>query len=376
MIINFITLSCARNYGAVLQTYGLYKFLMGQGHDVKVIDYISERYDLDRKTYVDEFTSRTRIWGKNKLFKYIWVKLYFEDMKKTKDVFRNFIQNNIELTQKYLSNDELIHNLPQAQVFMTGSDQIWNPNFTWDGKIDLPYLLNFVPNFLPKIAYASSFGCSELNECNTSDVYKNLSHFNAIGVREESGKKLLENIGLNSTVVVDPTILCDKSVWHDLASDRLCAKNYILLFMINPDSKLIKMAKKLADINHLRLIIIAPNNSDSRKIKHKVIKIPPIEEWISYFKYAEYVITDSFHATIFSVLFHRQFSTSMFAGYNTRISNLLNHLLLEDRTVIDYDFKYLNKQFDTNINYIDVNKKLDLWRKESIDWLVNNIKDL
>ena len=144
MKIAMITFSCAFNYGAVLQTYGLYSYLKNRGHEIYVIDYIPDRYNLDAENYADMAIKRTRLWKYIPFSKTVWKKTRLAQMKQNRANFRQFLEKNIELTHKYFSFEELSKDVPDADLYITGSDQVWNPDFVWEGLIDKPYYFAFL----------------------------------------------------------------------------------------------------------------------------------------------------------------------------------------------------------------------------------------
>jgi len=370
MNIKIITLSCALNYGAVLQTYALYHFLEKKGYNVQVIDYITERYTFEDKKYPQKVFKHSR-WGKNFITRFIWQHTYYSAAKKSAKVFREFLSKNIKLTKTYYSNDELRQE--NADIFITGSDQIWNTDFSWDKKIDLPYFLDFVDDDTRKISYSSSFGKSELRADERSDVYSHLKRFAALGVREDSAQKILEDLGLSSTVVADPTLLLSKEEWSALAGIRQEKRKYVLLFQITPNKAFIKFAKRFADKKGLKLVIVSPSGMQRIKIHCPAVYLPNVEEWLSYFKYADYVITDSFHATAFSTIYEKEFYTASFAGYNSRLTSFLNIIGLTNRLLSHDDV--INNVYDkAQIDYNAVRQKKDKFVEKSQDWLLNQIE--
>jgi hypothetical protein len=335
MKIAVITLSCAYNYGAVLQAYALYKHLREQGYQVTLIDYITERYDIDARNYVYRSTTR---WRKNAATRLLWKYTRHRCELKLRNNFRSFLIKNVSMTHTYYSNEELKNDPIDADVFVTGSDQIWNTDFSWDKKIDKPYFLDFVPDNITKVAYSSSFGKIELNAEEMYDIKECLARFNMLSVREESGRKIIEKLGMEATVVADPTLLWGQEIWSALAAERQVAEPYLLLFQVFPDEELMKLAEKIAVHKKLRLVIVSPNPMDKRKIHRKAVYLPTVEEWLSYFEYADFIMTDSFHATSFSTIFERQFLVSTRAKYDSRITGYLNVLGISERAISNMDY--------------------------------------
>lgn len=370
MKVGIITLSCAYNYGAVLQAYATQQFISHAGYDAVLIDYITEQYQIDNKDFVYKATVR---WRKNVLTRLIWKYTKHRNDLIRRDFFRAFVDANIRKTKIYFSNEELKLDTPDCHVFISGSDQIWNTDFSWDRKPDLPFFLDFVPDDRKKIAYSSSFGEAHMEPETKEEVRTLLSRYDAIAVRESSGKKLIEEMGLSARVVLDPTMLCDHKVWEGLAAKRLVKQDYVLLFQINPNKELIKSAKQFAKSKNLRLILLSANPAHKRVLGPGAVYMPKVEEWLSYFKYASYVLTDSFHACVFSTQFNRQFAAYVEERNIKRISSVLHLLGIENRMIQNATYADLAKVYDGEIDFIQVNNKLNELQTDSGDWLLKQL---
>lgn len=370
MKLALITLSCAHNYGAVLQTYALSQYLISLGHRVEVIDYITERYNMDAPDFVCRSTRR---WSRNAFTVLLWKLSRHQWELKSRDIFRAFLQQHVQMSRRYFSNRELKADPPVADAFLTGSDQIWNSDFSWDQKIDLPYFLDFASDNIPKIAYASSFGKEKLNTAENDDVLTRLIRFKALGVREESGRKIIEELGLQATVVADPTLLCDRACWASIAAPRKVQTPYLLLFQIFPDRELMKLADQIAAKRKLKVVIVSPNYLDMKKIHRKVDYLPTVEQWISYFEYADFVLTDSFHATSFSLIFHKQFLTSTRAKYDSRILGFLKQLGIENRAIHEFTDPDIHRLADEEIDFHLVDEKYKKFVANSAEWLCTQL---
>ena len=372
MKIGFITLSCAYNYGAVLQAYATQKFLSQKGgYDTILVDYVTERYQIEDKDFVYKSTVR---WRKNVLTRLLWKYTKHKNELLCRDFFRNFVEEHIPKTKVYYSNEELKEDLPDCDAFISGSDQIWNTDFSWDKQPDYPFFLDFVPDDRKKIAYSSSFGEAHMSTEVRQKVKKLLERYDAIAVRETSGKNLVEDMGLSAKVVLDPTMLCDRAVWDELAVGRLVEQDYVLLFQINPNKELLYFAGEFARSQKMRLIILSANPAHRKNLGRKAIYLPKVEEWLSYFKYASYVLTDSFHACVFSVQFERQFVPVVDQRNVKRISSVLELLGIKDRTVEVDSLNMMPGVLENTVNYDDVKQKLMKLQKDSGEWLLDKLK--
>ena len=339
MKVGLITLSCAYNYGAVLQAYATERFLNQHGYDAVLIDYVTERYQIDTKDYVYKTTVR---WKKNALTRFVWKYTWHKNDVKCRDFFRNFVEEHIPKTKVYYSNEEL--------------------------KED------FVPDDRKKIAYSSSFGEVHMSTEVKQKVRKLLERYDAIAVRENSGKNLVEDMGLSAKVVLDPTMLCDRTVWDELAASRLLKQDYVLLFQINPNKELLHFAEEFARSQKMNLVILSANPAHKKFLGRKAIYLPKVEEWLSYFKYASYVLTDSFHACVFSVQFERQFAPVVDQRNTKRISSVLELLDVKKRIVEVNDLYALPGVLKSTIHYDDVKQKLKGLQKDSGEWLLNKLE--
>ena len=201
-----------------------------------------------------------------------------------------------------------------------------------------------------------------------------MERYDAIAVRENSGKNLVEDMGLSAKVVLDPTMLCDRTVWDELAASRLLKQDYVLLFQINPNKELLHFAEEFARSQKMNLVILSANPAHKKFLGRKAIYLPKVEEWLSYFKYASYVLTDSFHACVFSVQFERQFAPVVDQRNTKRISSVLELLDVKKRIVEVNDLHALPGVLKSTIHYDDVKQKLKGLQKDSGEWLLNKLE--
>lgn len=376
MKISIITFSRAKNYGGILQAYALYRYLADQGYECEFIDYILARSNIyDKKSYVDATTCQSRFWGKNKLTKCVWSILIFNKIRADYGVFFNFIEQKAKFSKRYFSLEELIKDPPIADVYITGSDQVWNTQFTKNEEIDLPFYLAFAKG--KKISYASSFGRDYIRPENEKTIKKYLSDYAHISVREPSGQMILEKLGIDSTVVLDPTLLCKASIWNEICSEKINEQDYILLYQVRFNKGLSDVAKELARKNGKKLITITMNRNDKRKITGKCVMTPTVKEWLSYIKNADAIITDSFHATVFSILFKKNFAANVATRkeMSGRISNLLKMLELDSHKMTDMSVDTASKIIAADSDWDQVETKLEEKKRFSQDWLKTAIEN-
>jgi hypothetical protein len=375
MKIGIITFSRAKNFGAVLQTYALYTFLKKRGQDVEIIDYVTERCAVDRSDYVEIRTKNSRFWGHTRYLKMIWKKLYLKQEIREHEHFFKFLRGRVKMTDCFYSEADLLKSCPKFDVYITGSDQVWNTDFTWDHCIDKPYFLSFAPNDRRKISYASSFGKIKIDIDTLKNMKKYLTRYHAISVREESAVNILKDIGLSSTAVLDPTFLLNSNEWGKICSEKPYGTSYILLFLIHPNKKLLALAQKIGLAKKLQVIVLVSSEKNKKRLHNKAI-IPSVEEWLSYFRNADYVITDSFHGTVFSIQFHRSFLVDGIVQYNNRIVNMLGKFELNERILNRCDLNTATRILDKNIDYMKVDLKVGKLKNNSEQWLLENLSEV
>ena len=379
MKIDVITFSRAKNYGGILQAYALYHQLETMGHDVEFIDYIIEGSNVqDRSLFVKQMTSKSRIWGMNVITRWLWGLFYYSKIKADYMTFSNFIEERVRFSKKYYSEMELKTDPPIADLYITGSDQVWN---SWGSQsptgreFDLPFYLSFIKN-KRKISYASSFGRSQLSEKHYKVVKKYLTDYEALSVREVEGQQILAKAGIESSVVVDPTILCNPKMWKNMTSRQPVEGNYTLVYQVRYDERIAELAKCVTNGKKQDLITICMTQQEKHKIKGKVLMTPKVEEWLSLIKNADLIITDSFHATVFSLLFHKPFlvNSATRKGMSGRITHLLKMLDLSEYEMTDFDIENAEKIISNPIEWDRVDYRMEQLRMDSQKWLKDAVE--
>lgn len=337
--IGIITIHNSPNYGACLQSYGLYHFLNNIGIDCEIID-------LHRPTHNDYVESKkytaTRTKNKNFLKNFL-LKLVFKKRKKTMSVkamkrFNNF-NSRIKLSKPYLCIDTLYENPPYYDVYISGSDQLWNPTI---GFCNEPYFLTFVKNKSKRISYATSIGIDKLTENEKENYSKWLDSYNHISVREKSAKDLLESfIEKKIEQVADPSFLPERSHWTSMAKLPYIEAPYILLFTLSYNEYLLQMCRRFKKESGMQLIYLCLNQP-KKNCDYKIEKDAGPEEWLGYLAKAEMVITDSFHGSVFSIIM----GTKNFFTYvpssqkrGKRITDLLDTYQLSEHVFTEDDLK-------------------------------------
>ena len=257
------------------------------------------------------------------------------------------------------------------RLFICGSDQIWAPNV-----FDPIYFLSFVDYEKPKIAYAPSIGLDRIPKELEVDYCNLLRRFDCLSVREEKGAELIKNIcGLNAKVVLDPTLLLEDKEWLKLSVDPKIEGDYIFAYFLGDNKTHRDSVKWLADRLNCKIVSISQYDLD-REMTDYVVKYAGPREFLGYIKNAKIIVTDSFHGTVFSIIFRKnfyvfeRFSNTDKICQNSRIYNILNKTNLIDR-IIKFD-GYINNHIH-EINYNDVYKLLEAERLNSITYLKDSI---
>ena len=266
-------------------------------------------------------------------------------------------------------------------AFLCGSDQLWLPNNLGSHF----YTLEFAPNNKTKVAYATSFGVSQIPDFQKKNTAKYLSRFEALSTREVSGQKIIKELtGKDVPVVCDPTLLFDANGWRNIVPERkVIDEPYMFCYFLGTNSEHRKLAKELKKKTGLK-IVSCPflDNYVGCDLEFGDIQLFDMdsEDFVNLIRYAEYILTDSFHGSVFSILHHKKFMTfnRFNAGANSRnsrIDTLCSLLGLEDRRYTEQD---VHDQVIKNIDYRAVEEKLEALRKQSFDYLKKalNEKDI
>lgn len=347
--IGILTFHYENNYGAILQCYALQQIIKEKKYDVKIINFYIKNGINDSLKLINP--------NKNIIKQVITAPLNFCKLKKLK----NFINNNLILTTRITQREEVIKYINNLDIVITGSDQVWNEKIIQNAE-DI-FLLNFnSPSTLKKCSYAASFGNSKLNDDFKKQLKKSLTKYSIVTTREESATRLLNELKIESKTVLDPTLLLTKEKWQTISKKyKNITTEYILVYSMEKNEDLIKIAKDLSMKLKLKVIHFRKEKTFENLLYRAYDA--GIEEFIYLFKNANYVVTNSFHGLVFSIIFNKEFVSINHKTRNERQENLLLLTKLTNRAVQTYD-DYINTSFD-KINYDKVNKLIEETRKES-----------
>jgi hypothetical protein len=313
MKICIITCQNAANHGARLQCYALVHWLQKQGHSVEVIDY-RPAYTLDAKLWY---------WPGLSLFRWAQLFVYYPTRKRNierRKYFDSFSQKYLPLTKNiYYSIDDLRKNPPIADIYIAGSDQIWNTTFS--NGTDSAYYLDFGSNNIRRESFAASFATERLKPGTESFVKENLERFDKITVREQSALKILESLGLVGTLQEDPVFLLSASEWDKVANGTGAGEKYVLVYDFYNRDDIKAEAQRIAQTGNLKIFNIG-HMKFSYADKNFVYAGP--ETFVSLIKNASYVISNSFHGTAFAMIYGVPFLVlDRPDGLNIRMHDLL-----------------------------------------------------
>lgn len=345
------TMTCHHvyNYGASLQAFALQHYLESIGHDVKIID-----YRLPCHVRYEFFTPRpgskcAKIVSKYPYLKYLLSPIANRgDLKMwgRKKAFDFFDKKYLHLTSRYKTKEQLVSHPPHADVYIVGSDQVWNPTYPyWN---DLGYFLSFGDKSVKRISYAASFGVASIPD-SKNDYYKEqLSIFDRLSVREQSGVSIINHLGLSAIQCIDPVFLLSEKEWIDTLGLKKQKRNYILVYdFLHNDSRMMDYVVRLSKETGLKIVSVN-DYSDTPYADEQINDAGPID-FLTLILNAEYVICNSFHATVFSIIFRKRFVTFPLVGHSnsSRMKDILNMLSLDDlfnpsdlsyiRKTVDYD---------------------------------------
>jgi hypothetical protein len=374
-----------KNYGSALQAFATQKILdeLGIKNETicvsgfkKEIDLIKIRYYLKK---ILDFNIVKEKLGYVKLD--IYSRILKNSLKKNilirQKKFKEF-EHNFHFSKVFKSKKELAESCNEYSSVIVGSDQLWLPS-----NIEADYYtLNFVPKYINKISYATSFGVSEIPKKYMNKTKMFLNRIEHLSVREKSGQILIKKLtGKDAEIVCDPTMLFTAEDWMCIQKKENIFKNkYIFCYFLGGNLQHRKFAKKLKDLTGYKIVSLQNLDKYVKGDKWYADVVPyniGPGEFINLIRNAEYICTDSFHGTVFSLLnrkkffVFKRFSDTNKLSTNTRIESLLNLVQLQER-LISFD-RSIEDYINMKIDYEFVLEKLKIFREKSKMFLINSL---
>lgn len=370
MKIKTITTWADYNYGASLQAFALLTYLKRRGHDVEMINYLPP-YQTRMYNYM--WVNPESKASRHIVTRWIYRIAKFAQRMTTlnrKHVFDEFNFRTLPLTPiQYNSYQELCKNPPEADLYIVGSDQVWN--VLYDAGKDPSFYLEFVQSG-KKASYAASFSFLDIDDFNKKRIAESLNKFSGVAVREFQGQEFLKNIGIKSTWVLDPVFLLSLDEWNTLAmkaskSVQNITDKYLLIYDFEGNKNLQEFAQQYAQIYNLRIYAITdkyPLRYADRNFK----KAGP-REFVKLIANSEAFVSNSFHGTAFSIMYHKPVFVFNRKRHkvNSRMESLLTLFDLKDCLI---DTKEKEKEaFHKQFNWIKIDQIQSEQLKISTDYL-------
>lgn len=355
MKIRILTFHTPINYGAILQAYALQKYVKNKFPEADI-------QNINFKT--DEHIKKYRLFIKLRknifyYFKYqLGVVLRYKQLTNKKKKFASFLKDEFSLTKRYANVNEFFNDVPEATHYIVGSDQVFHPRSEYLKVFYLNFKKN---NGAKKIGYAPSFGMSDFNEELKTRLKDLLSDFDSLSCRERDGAEFISGV-VNKEVpmVVDPVFLLSKTEWQDMAKKPNYNNKYIFIYDLNGGENLIKIAKQIKQHTGCSIVCQTQTPYANYDIDVQLYNLGP-QEFVGHMLNADYVVTDSFHGTAFSVLFNKkQFIYIARPKASGRIESIMSLIKGESRiyrditkldiTKEDVSFKYNRDVLDTTID--------------------------
>lgn len=375
-----------KNYGSMLQAFATQIFLEEMGYESEFIVYKKKKNLVFLLKQIPRLFNRNLLNDKMLLIKKK-TKLFFNPKINFENKIRINAFNNFQFkfykkfSEVYYGYNALKKGAEKYHSVIVGSDQLWTPG----GLGSNFYNLMFVPNNVNKVSYATSFGVNNIPFYQKNKTKEYLSRINHLSVREIRGSEIVnEIIGVLPKVVVDPTLLLTKQQWDKYIPEKnILDSKYIFCYFLGENIQHREMANQLKSKTGYKIVTTPFLDSfvkyDLKFGDERLFNIGP-EDFINLIRNAEYIVTDSFHGTIFSILNHKKFlilnrfSEKSLNSRNSRIDSLLNILELQERRCNLLGECDIYDMINMQIDYDFIDKKIKLLRDESIKYLVDSLK--
>lgn len=361
MKVEIITLHFITNFGSMLQTYATQIAIEKLGYEAEVMDFVPKGISF-----------RGAIWPKNdvpiwkKAIKFlpflVVILVEFSDLNR-------FLKKYIHLSSKrYNCYQDIVNNIPVADVYLSGSDQVWNTQNNNPPEDLKAYYLGFAPEGKKRIAYAGSFGKNTFTPEEEAIIKEYIAKYDHISVREDDGINILHRFGFDNGVhVVDPTLLLRGDDWRRFASVKKAPKpGYVFVYNLNRNGLIKEVAQAIAKKKGVRIINFADTFDFIKCAENRFGN--SAEDFVNHIANADFVVTDSFHGTAFSLNLNRQVIVVKAPRYNSRIESILRMAGLMETRLVGTVEDGINA-LATPIDYQQVNPRLEDARKKSFNYL-------
>lgn len=376
------------NYGSMLQAYATQKVLDNLGYENETIDVSGFSREINKakiKYFIKASLTSNILCSKIGMVENVLRKRFSKTeyailSQKRRQKFNEFSEKNFRLSEQYRSKFELASLCEERySAVVVGSDQLWLPANIYADY----YTLNFVPETVNTISYATSFGQSRLPKNIAKRANKFLNKIEYISVREETGQKLVKRIANRDVpIVCDPTLFFTGEEWMDIQKEKSIVEDpYIFCYFLGNNSLHREFAKKLKEETGCKIVALIHLDefvkSDEGYADYTPYDIDPAD-FLNLIRNASYICTDSFHCSVFSILYRKKFfsfrryNKNTMQSTNSRLDSLFNMVDIDDRIIFgDEDVKSLiNKEIDYDI----VHEKIELVKKESYNYLISAIQ--
>lgn len=367
MKVSCITRHAISNYGSLLQAYATQRAIEGLGHECEILDYVPACEDVSQQ--VRTLLSTKPSWNGNPLKKAAYRLLREPETRVAGKQFARERAQLLKMSSHYASLEELRANPPKADVYMTGSDQVWGPISS--GAYDMAYALEFAPKGARRISYAASFGKKDMPDSVRPGFLEDLRAYEAVCVREDAAREQLASWGIEAGQVVDPTLLLNGEAWRKMAAPASKGE-YVLVYQIHSDPAVGQYAEKVAKKLGLPLMRISVGlHQASREGRFKWL--PTLAEFLSYVDNATCLVTDSFHGTAFAINLNTPLVEVLpKTGTSSRNVSILRLTGLTDRVLQDpNDIELASRPID----FGRVNDVMGVERAKSLVRLKNMIEE-
>jgi hypothetical protein len=376
--VGLITIHNILNCGSALQAFATMKTIDSFGYDCQVINY---KYPNEYHTAISSKSSpyaKQNISFMDRVRRYFYYPTYATEFSTKKiEKINHFIKENLKLTDIYPNKETLANFPPEFDIYVTGSDQVWNPRYMYE---DYSFMLPFAGD-RPKIAFSASFGVQDLDSSYIKKIRPYFEKYSSISTREQSGVNLVKDIcGKEAICTCDPTLLFSSDEWGIMAGDIPLIKGkyilcYILTYTADPYPYAQKFISYIRRKLGLQVICIDETGRYWHRPGYKGLQEVGPSEFLNLFKYASFIITSSFHGTAFALNFNKDFYSIVAKDVNDeRQISILNRLGASNRLItVDDPFPKKKDLIIRDKKYIADN--LNVFRQDSKSFLSTSLSN-